>query len=218
MHQVRFVEDIAVEFAPFGILDENLRGLRETGQQLVRRLRRKDHRILAARAISADGMVIAVEIMESRVRQPGFVEVQGIDHAIEHFLDFFDIVEDAVVGALGDGEYARFGGDRAREGMRRDLLLDVLPAELFFRYRSDDPVVVAGRHQEDRDGTGHDDRMKNRFVAVAIDDDDVAWRDGRMPDDLVRGRGAVGDEKQVVGIEDSRRIALRGGDRTGVVE
>jgi hypothetical protein len=108
--------------------------------------------------------------------------------------------------------------DRAREGMRRDLLLDVLPAELFLRYRPDDPVVVAGRHQEDGDGTGHDDRMENRFVAVAIDDDDIARRDGRMPDDLVRGRGAVGDEKQVVGIEDARRVALRGGDRTGVVE
>jgi hypothetical protein len=72
--------------------------------------------VLAARPVSADGMVIAVEVMERRVRQPGFVEMQGIDHAVEHFLDFLDVVEDAVVGALGDGQYARFGGDRAAKG------------------------------------------------------------------------------------------------------
>jgi hypothetical protein len=99
-----------------------------------------------------------------------------------------------------------------------DLLLDVLPANSLFRDRPDDAVVVARRHQEDRDRAGHDDRVQDRLVAVAVHHHDVARRHGRVPDDLVRGRGAVGDEEQVVGVEDARRVAFRGRHRAGVVE
>jgi hypothetical protein len=64
----------------------------------VRRLRREDHRILAARPVLADGVIVAVEVVEGRVRQPGLVEVQRVDLAVEHVLDRLDVVEDAVVG------------------------------------------------------------------------------------------------------------------------
>ena len=55
-------------------------------------------------------------------------------------------------------------------------------------------------------------------MAVAIDQNDVIGRYGGVPDDLVGGRGAVGNEEQMVGIEDARGIALAGGNRTGVIE
>jgi hypothetical protein len=87
-----------------------------------------------------------------------------------------------------------------------------------FGNRPDDAEVVARRHQEHGDRPGHDDRVQDRLVAVAVDDHDVARRHGRVPDDLVRRRGAVGDEEQVIGIEDARRVALGGRDRPGVVE
>ena len=90
--------------------------------------------------------------------------------------------------------------------------------EFLLRDRPDDAVVVARRHQEHRDRAGHDDRVQDRLVAVAVDHHDVARRHGGMPDDLVRGRGAVGDEEQVVGVEDARGVALGGRHRAGVVE
>ena len=97
MHQISFVENIAVELLVLGILDQNLRSLAQAGEQLVRRLGRKNHRLLAARAIRADGVIIAIKIMEGGVRQPGFVEMQGVDLAVQLFLDVLDVVEDAVV-------------------------------------------------------------------------------------------------------------------------
>jgi hypothetical protein len=144
--------------------------------------------------------------------------VQGVDPAVEHFLDFLDVVEDTVIGALGDRQHARFALDLAGEGMGGDLPFDVLPAKLVLRDRTDDAVVVARRHQEDGDRPGHHDGVQDRLVAVAVHHHDVARRHGRVPDDLVRGRGAVGDEVQVVGVEDARRIALGSRHRAGMVE
>jgi len=39
-----------------------------------------------------------------------------------------------------------------------------------------------------------------------------------MPDHLVRRRRAVGDEKAVIGVEDARGVALRGGDGPRMIE
>ncbi|KAF1055855.1 MAG: hypothetical protein GAK41_00302 [Burkholderia gladioli] len=55
-------------------------------------------------------------------------------------------------------------------------------------------------------------------MAVAVHQHDVARRHGGVPDDLVRGRGAVGHEEQVIGAEDARGVALGRGHRAGVVE
>ena len=218
MHQIGLVEHVAVELTFFGVLHQDLRRLAQTGQQLVRRLRGKHHRLLAARPVGADRVIVAVEIVERCVRQPGFVKVQRVDLAVEHLLDFFDVVEDAVVGRLRDRQHARFGLHVARKRVRGDLLLDVLPAELVLRDRSDDAEMVARRHQENGDRAGHDDRMQDRLVAVAIDDDDVTRRDGRIPDNLVRRRRAVGHEIEMISVEDARRVTLRCGHRAGVIE
>ena len=48
-----------------------------------------------------------------------------------------------------------------------------------------------------------------RLVAVAVDDHDVAGRQQRLHRHLVRRRGAVGDEEDVIGAEGARRLVLR---------
>ena len=114
----------------------------------------KNHRLLAARPVGADGVVVAVEIVEGRVGQPGLVEVQGIDLAVQLVLDGFHVVEHAVVGGLGNGQHPRLDRFIGDEGVGGDLLLDAFPVELAARDRADDAEVVAGRHQEDRNGAG----------------------------------------------------------------
>ncbi len=101
MHQIGLVEGIAVQLALDAVLHQDLRGLAEAGQQLVRGLRGKNHRVLAALTVGANSVVIAVEIVEGGMWQPGFVEMQGVDLAVEHFLDVLDVVQHAVVGCTG---------------------------------------------------------------------------------------------------------------------
>ena len=48
-----------------------------------------------------------------------------------------------------------------------------------------------------------------RFVAVAIDDRDVAWREQRLNGHLVRRRGAVGHEEDAIRTECTSRLVLR---------
>ena len=218
VHQIGFVEHVAVQFALFGVLHQNLRGLRQPRQQFVRGLRGKNHRFLAARTVGADSVVVAVEIVKGRVRQPGLVEMQRVDLAVEFVLDVLDVVEDPVVGRLSDGQHARLGTLVGGEGIGRDLLLDVFPGKLGFRDRPDDAVVVTRRHQKHRYRARHDDRMQYRFVAISVDHHDIPRRNGRMPDNLVRCRRTVGHEVQVIAVEDTRRVALGGGHRPGVVE
>jgi hypothetical protein len=57
--------------------------------------------------ILADGVHVAVELVERGVRQPRFVEVQRLDRGIERRLQHLDVVGDAVVGALGERQDAR---------------------------------------------------------------------------------------------------------------
>ena len=163
----------------------------------------------------------AVEVVEGGVRQPRFVEVQGVEVAVERVLDRLGVVEHAVVGALRQRQDARLhlGRIDAREQrVGGDLGADRLGRELLLRNRADDAVVVARRPQEHRHRAGHDDGVQDRLVAVAVDHHHVARRDRVVPDHLVAGAGAVGDEEAVVGVEDARRVALACRHRAGVVE
>ena len=54
-----------------------------------------------------------------------------------------------------------------------------------------------------------------RLVAVAVDDGDIARRQQRLLDHLVRRRRAVGDEEHAVAAERTRRHVLRALDRPG---
>ena len=218
VHQVGFVEDVAIQRTRRRLLHQDLGCLGQAGQQLVGRLRGEHHRFLATGPILADGVHAHVKIVERRVGQPSLVEQQGIDLAVQQALDGVHVVEHAVVGALGDGQDAGLGLDALGERIGLDLALDGLGLELFQRDRPDDSVVVARRHQKHRNRAGHDDRVKDGFVAVAVHHHDVVRRHRRMPDDLVGSRRAVGDEEQVVAVEDAGRVAFRCRDRAGMVE
>jgi hypothetical protein len=102
-------------------------------------------------------------------------------------------------------------------GWRRSCA-DGLGRELALRDRADDAVVVARGRQEHRHRAGHDDAVQDALVAVAVDHHHVARRHRVVPDHLVAGAGAVGDEEAVVGVEDARRVALALRHRAGVVE
>ena len=48
---------------------------------------------LAARPVLADRVHVLVELVERRVRQPGLVEMQRVDAAVQHLLQHLDVVE-----------------------------------------------------------------------------------------------------------------------------
>src|ERR1700680_5351208 len=98
---------MAVELAGLGLLDDDLRGLRNSGQKLWRRVRRENDRFLAAWPVLADRMHVLVELVERGVRQPRLVEMQRIDAVVERLLEHFDVVGNAVLGTLGDGKTPR---------------------------------------------------------------------------------------------------------------
>ena len=153
------------------------------------------------------------------MRQPGLIEMQRLDVAIEHVLEHFHVVQNTVIGALGDGENARLaalGSPCKRIGI--NLFLNVLRLEFLQRNRPDDAEMVARRRQKHRYRTGHDDGVQHRLVAVAIHHHDIVRRHVGMPHHLVGCGRAVGDEKTMIGIEDACGIALRCCYRTGVIQ
>ena len=147
--------------------------------------------------------------------------MQRVDPAVEHALDGLGVVEHAVVGALRDRHDARLDGRGVhprQQRVARDLGLDGLLAELALRDRADDAVVVARGRHEHGDRPGHDDRVQDGLVAVAVHHHHVARRHRVVPDHLVGRRRAVGHEEAVIGVEDARGIALALRHRAGVVE
>ena len=91
------------------------------------------------------------------MRQPGFIKVQRINLAVEHLFDFFDVVQNAVVGRLRNRQHTWLGILVGNEWIGRNLLLDAFPGKLALRNRADDAEVVAGRHQKHGNRATHDD-------------------------------------------------------------
>ena len=149
MHQISFIEGVAIELVVDGFSDQDLGGLRNTRQQFVGRVGREDHRLLGLRSVRTDRMHVFIEVMKGCVGQPCFIEMESADATIEHASKLLDIVENPVIGALGDRQYAGFaigisGLGFLRKRIRIDLLLDAFQRELFFGDRTDDPQVIAG--------------------------------------------------------------------------
>src|SRR3546814_8777082 len=97
------------------------------------------------------------------MRQPGFVEMQGIDFGTQLFLDHLDVVDDAVVGALRKRQYARplvLGIACKRVGF--DLLAYVFGVEFFQRNGPDDAQMIARGAQKHRNRARHGDGVQNR--------------------------------------------------------
>ena len=218
VHQVGLVEAVAVELLRVRILHDDLRRLRDARQQLVRRVRRKDQRLLAARPIVADRVHVAIELMEGGVRQPRLVEVQRLDTVAQGLLEHLDVIGDAVVGALGQRQDPGLLVLRsAGEGIGLDALADVLRPELLSN-EADDAQVIARRQQEHGIAASHSDRVQDRFMAVTVDHDDVIWRHGGVPHDFVSRRRAIGDKVTMVRVEDAGRVTLGSEYRSSVVE
>ena len=159
--------------------------------------------------------------MERGVGKPSLVKMEVLDVAIEQILDRFGVVKNTVIGRLRDRHDPRLNGvgiDTGKQGVGANLVLDRFNIELAARNRADDAEMVARRTQKNGDSTRHHDAVQNRLVAVAIYHDHVTGRDGMMPDHLVRGRGAVGHEKAVIGVEDPRGVALGRADGAVVVQ
>ena len=88
------------------VADVQERGLRQRGQQLVRRVRREDRRTLVILRIAVHRVAVAIERVEARVRVPRLVEVDAIDARVEQLLDAARVVAQAVVGRVGDDRVA----------------------------------------------------------------------------------------------------------------
>ncbi len=84
-------------------------------------------------ALAAHGMETAIERMERRMRQPGLVEMQVLDIAIQQALDRLGIVENPIIGRLRqrhDARLDRVGIDMGQQRVGADLVLDRLDLEL----------------------------------------------------------------------------------------
>ena len=55
-------------------------------------------------------------------------------------------------------------------------------------------------------------------MAIAVHQNNIAWGHRRVPNNLIRSRRTIGNEKQVIGIEDPRGIALAGQHWASVVQ
>ena len=142
-------------------------------------------RVFARLAARPNGVHVLIERVECRVRQPGFVEVQVFDIALQFFFNRLDVVEHAVVRALRDRHNARASSFVFDQRMRVNLFLDRFNRKLVARDRPDDAEMIARRLQENRNGARHHDRVQDALVAVAVDQHDVVARDVGMPHDLV---------------------------------
>ncbi|OIQ68313.1 hypothetical protein GALL_500970 [mine drainage metagenome] len=144
---------------------------------------------------------------------------------VKHGFDGLRVVQHTVIGRLSQGQYARL--DLMDIQVRQVLLdqeigldfgLDRGRFELAFRNRPDDAKVVAGRLQKHRNSTGHDNGVKYRLVAIAVNNNHIVGCHRVMPDHFVAGTCAVSDKKTMVSIENSCRIALALANRSVMVE
>src|SRR4026208_282997 len=77
-------------------------GLRQGGEQLVRRVRREDRRTFVILRFAVHCVSFAIERIEARVGIPRFVEVDGIDARVEQLLDAAGVIAQAVIGRVRD--------------------------------------------------------------------------------------------------------------------
>ena len=66
-------------------------------------LGREQQALLWTLAMLPDCMHILIEGMEGRMRQPSLIKMQAVDLAIEHRLNHFNVIDNPIIGALGNG-------------------------------------------------------------------------------------------------------------------
>src|SRR5699024_5590599 len=111
----------------------------------------KYQRLFTAWTVFANGMHVAIKVMECRMGYPGLVKVQRVNFTAQLLFDHLDVVADTIVSALCDGENAWLLvfyplGER----VIFNFLANTFGFEFVKRDRADNTQVVACRAQENR--------------------------------------------------------------------
>src|SRR5450756_2441136 len=216
---------VLVKLDGLRILHQHLAGLADAGQQFVNRLGDIHHGVLRPYPVLAHGMVGTIKRVKRGMRQPGFLKVNVLHIAVKHGLHRFGVVEHTVVGGLGQCHHTRLdlaeihvGKVTSNQGVGLDFCLDGSRFELALGDRTNDAKVVARGLQKYRNRPGHDDRVQDGHVAIAVHHHHVVGRHRVVPHHLVAGAGAVGDKKAVVRIENPCCIAFTLANGTVMVQ
>lgn len=195
------------------VLLVNLRSLGEAGLLLVHGLRHEDARILWTE-VKEERRAVLHHRDELLVADPGRVKEDVVAQASDAVDHLAGVVDRAVVRAeLNDGEAERallvgaFGRDLANE------LAQILFVKAVVVDAADEAVAVARGFEVDRGRPRLNERaVMVRLVVVAVKEHQIARREERVQDDLVRGGGAVEHEVGLVGVVDlgGRHLAARG--------
>ena len=168
--------------------------------------------------------VVFEERVEGVVADPGFVPQDVVAEVADLLQNLADVVDGAVVGReLDAGEperalclvplrvlHQRVGADL----LAQIVLVPGAPVD-----GADHAEGIARRRQEDRDRAGlHQRALVQRFVIVAVEQDEIAALEHGVRHDLVGGARPVQDEVGLVGAEHPRGVALRLHRRTFVDE
>ena len=170
---------------------------------------------LRERAGGPHGGARPVHRVEPGEREPGLVPQEdqvGLDRqALLHHPP--DVIDDPVERAVGQQQHLD-PVQLARPPQRQQLAL-YLPQwhRAVHRILVQRIGVEVGDH-----GAGQHQPVVVRLVAVPVDQDDVAGLHYGLHDDLVRRRGAVGDEVGLPGAERLSRELLRLAQRPGGLE
>ena len=196
VHHEGFVEGLFLHVA----LDVDHRRLGEGRQQLVGGLGFVEH--LARHGFAAHAALAFVDRAEVGVGHPGTVEVDV--GGVQRLLDEAGVVEQAVIGGVGDHGVARRLGTRGGG----DLGCNGLAAEFALRDAAQNAVGVAGRTEVEWGHVVHHHQVSERLVAVAIHQHCAAGRRRVHADDLVGGGGAIGDDVGAIGVESTGDVLL----------
>ena len=161
VHHECFLDGRPFHLSALAVADVDVGRHRECGQHLVGRLHAEHGRPVLHVVRNAHRITVLVDRMELAVGVPGLVEVQPRHAVGEQFRHLVDVVEDAVVGGIGDDGMHRFRGLRA-SGQRRilDQALDVFLGEALGRNQPDHSVAVAAWLEVHRPRT----RQRHRMV------------------------------------------------------
>ncbi len=168
VHHERLVE-ARVRDRAAAVANVQIRGLRQRGEQLVRRVRREHGRAVVVLGIAAHAVAVAVDRIETRVAVPRFVASARDRPCLEQLLHRDRVVAEPVVGRVRDDAVDRRRVDAlVHERIRRNRLSDRRLRELVGMDRADDAATVAQRDVVGRNRAGQRQAVLDRLVAVAV--------------------------------------------------
>ena len=133
---------------------------------------------------------------------------------IQGFLDVVRVVQQTVIGGVGDNRVHRPGRVRGFFHALRDGRM----LEFALRDTAEDTVGVAGRAEVDWRNVAHHHQMGQRFMAVTVNQHGATGRGGIHADNFVGGRGPVGHHVAAFRVEDAGDVLFRFFVRAAVVQ